>query len=255
MHVTAPHEWNVSTEEAQEIQYKLRKKLITETTFTEVHTVAGVDVGFPRAGGGEIARAAIVVLDFPTLQPVDYNVAEMPVEMPYIPGYLSFREGPAVLAALEKLSTTPDLFIFDGQGIAHPRGLGIAAHLGIIMDMPAIGCAKSRLYGTHEMPAAEKGSIAPLYANGAIIGNILRTRTDVKPVYVSIGHRIDLKTATDYVLRCCIKYKLPETTRYADKVAGGAKIVIKPRASNTIVRTYATSGYFLPPSTPRAQSF
>ena len=223
MKIVCPHPWNVSPAEAMEIQRQLRGKVSKERSFGEVHTVAGVDVGFK----GEMARAAVVVLSYPELQPLDYSVAELPVEFPYIPGLLSFREGPSVLAALEKLATEPDLFIFDAQGLAHPRRMGLASHIGIIIDRPSIGCAKSRLCGTHHQPGPERGSYVHLYDDGEIIGAVVRTRTGVKPLYVSIGHRIDLESAIEYVLGCCRNHRLPETTRYAHRVAGGERLQIK----------------------------
>jgi len=223
MKIVCPHPWNVSPAEAMEIQRQLRGKVSKERSFGEVHTVAGVDVGFK----GEVARAAVVVLSYPELQPLDYSVAELPVEFPYIPGLLSFREGPSVLAALEKLTTEPDLFIFDAQGLAHPRRMGLASHIGVIIDRPSIGCAKSRLCGTHHQPGPERGSYVHLYDDGEIIGAVVRTRTGVKPLYVSIGHRIDLESAIEYVLGCCRNHRLPETTRYAHRVAGGERLQIK----------------------------
>ncbi len=223
MKIVCPHPWNVSPAEAMEIQRQLRGKVSKERSFGEVHTVAGVDVGFK----GEVARAAVVVLSYPELQPLDYSVAELPVEFPYIPGLLSFREGPSVLAALEKLATEPDLFIFDAQGLAHPRRMGLASHIGIIIDRPSIGCAKSRLCGTHHQPGPERGSYVHLYDDDEVIGAVVRTRTGVKPLYVSIGHRIDLESAIEYVLGCCRNHRLPETTRYAHRVAGGERLQIK----------------------------
>ena len=222
MKIVCPHPWNVSPAEAMEIQRQLRGKVSKERSFGEVHTVAGVDVGFK----GEVARAAVVVLSYPELQPLDYSVAELPVEFPYIPGLLSFREGPSVLAALEKLATEPDLFIFDAQGLAHPRRMGLASHIGIIIDRPSIGCAKSRLCGTHHQPGPERGSYVHLYDDDEVIGAVVRTRTGVKPLYVSIGHRIDLESAIEYVLGCCRNHRLPETTRYAHRVAGGERLQI-----------------------------
>jgi deoxyribonuclease V len=162
-----------------------------------------------------------VVLALEGLAPVDYAVATRPVTFPYVPGLLAFREGPVVLDALEKVGTTPDLLIFDGQGLAHPRRLGIASHIGLLVDMPAIGCAKSRLCGGHDEPGEEPGDYASLVDNGEIIGAVLRTRRGVKPVFVSIGHRVDLATSIEYVLACCRGYRLPETTRWAHRVAGG----------------------------------
>ncbi len=223
MKIIPPHRWDVSPSEALEIQQGLRGRLSTERTFRQVNTVAGVDVAFK----GEVAQAAIVVLSYPGLAPLDYSLAELPVEFPYIPGLLAFREAPSVLAALEKLNMEPDLFIFDAQGLAHPRRLGLATHLGVIIEKPSIGCAKSRLCGSHHEPGSERGSYAHLYDGDEVIGAVVRTRTNVNPLYVSIGHQVDLPTAIEYVLGCCTKYRLPETTRYAHRVEGGERLQIK----------------------------
>jgi deoxyribonuclease V len=153
------------------------------------------------------------------LQVIETSLAHRPTTFPYVPGFLSFREIPAVLDALEKIKTTPDIILCDGQGIAHPRGLGIACHLGLLIDMPTIGVAKSRLVGKYEELPEAKGSTQPLIYNGETVGVVLRSRTGVKPLYISSGHRISLPTAIDYVLRCTPKYRLPETTRIADRLA------------------------------------
>ncbi|MFW5810245.1 MAG: deoxyribonuclease V [Thermodesulfobacteriota bacterium] len=211
------HEWNLSSRQAVALQKKLADQVILETHPKAVETVAGVDVGIKKG----IAKAAVVVLAFPDLTVIDYAVASGPVPMPYIPGLLSFREGPVILEAMHLLSVSPDLLIFDGQGIAHPRRLGIASHLGVLLDRPTIGCAKSRLCGKHSEPAEKKGSRVPLHHNGEKIGTVLRTRDRVKPVFVSPGHRVDFDAAVDLVLACCTRYRLPETTRWAHNVAAG----------------------------------
>lgn len=215
------HSWEVSPAEAAEIQNRLARELVIENQLGPVGRIAGVDVGFPKAGDERVAQAALAVLDFPSLDLLETAVAQKPIPFPYVPGLLTFREGPVICAAMEKLSRMPDLLIFDGQGIAHPRRLGIAAHMGLITDIPAIGCAKSRLWGRYREPEAEKGSRSPMIHNGETIGAALRTRTGVKPVFVSPGHRVDLETSVRYVMACCTKYRLPETTRWADRIAGG----------------------------------
>lgn len=220
MRISTPHSWQVSTTEAKEIQRGLRKKISLQADFREVRTVAGVDVGMK----GEVARAAVVVLSYPALALLEQSVAHKPVTMPYIPGFLAFREAPAILAVCEKLAIEPDLFIFDGQGIAHPRGMGIASHVGVILDKPSIGCAKSRLWGKHHEPAAQAGSYVHLYDGEQVIGAVLRTRDNVSPVYVSVGHRIDLETAIEYLLGCCKGYRLPEPIRYAHRAASGEQL-------------------------------
>lgn len=213
-----------------EIQRRLQADVIMQTTFDEIETVAGIDCGFP----GDKARAAVVVLDYASLQPVDQALAEIPVPFPYVPGLLSFREAPAILEALRKLRTEPDVLILDGHGFAHPRRLGLACHVGVITDVPAIGCAKSRLVGEYEEPAPQKGDWVPLVDAGDVIGAVLRSRTNVKPIFVSIGHRVNLETAVEIVLHCCPRYKLPETTRYAHRVAGGERLTLKNSESRKV---------------------
>jgi deoxyribonuclease V len=219
------HPWDLSTSEAKALQPRLAEQVISATTFdpASIRTVAGVDVGFK----GGIARAAVIVISFPQLEPVDHALAETEANFPYVPGLLTFREGPSVLAACEKLSIWPDLFIFDGHGVAHPRRIGLAAHMGVILDWPSIGCAKSRLVGTHAEPGDVKGDWVPLYDKSTVIGAVVRSRPGVKPLYISTGHRIDLPTAMQLTLSCTRQYRLPETTRYAHKVAGGMKLLIE----------------------------
>ena len=217
MHYHQLHPWDVTPEEARGIQNKLRDLVICTDQFGDIETVAGVDLGFKK----DLARASIVVLNFPALELIDGIVVESPVRFPYIPGLLSFRETPPLLKAFDQLQTEPDLIIADGQGIAHPRRLGIASHLGLILDKPTIGCAKSRLWGRHKTPKNEVGSYEYLYDKSETIGAAVRTRSDVSVVYVSIGHRISLDSAIRLTLECCRKYRLPETTRYAHQAAAG----------------------------------
>lgn len=166
-------------------------------------------------------RAAIVILNYPELEIIDMATSEGEINFPYVPGLLSFREMPLILEAWEKLTTIPDLILADGQGIAHPRRLGIASHLGLTLDVPSIGCAKSRLIGEHGPLAAEAGSFSFLTDHDEIIGAAVRTRFSVNPVYVSIGHRIDLESSISWVLNCCRGLRLPEPTRLAHIAAGG----------------------------------
>lgn len=218
MKITQRHGWALTIDEAIAIQEKLRVEIITSDSFQEpVQYVAGVDMGFEAEG--TISRAAVAVLSFPDLKLQESAIARRPTSFPYIPGFLSFREIPAVLNALEKISITPDIILCDGQGIAHPRRFGIACHLGLIVDIPTIGVAKSLLIGKHQEVPEEKGNWQPLINRGETIGAVLRTRTGTKPLYISSGHRVSLTTAIDYVLRCTPKYRLPETTRIADKLA------------------------------------
>ena len=217
MKIEPQHNWPNTVEEAIAIQNQLQSAVITEDQLGEVRYVAGVDMGFEEDYA--ISRAAVVVLSFPDLQLVEQAIARRPTTFPYIPGFLSFREVPAVMDALEKVSTTPDLILCDGQGIAHPRRFGLACHLGVLIDIPTIGVAKSLLVGKHDELPLEKGSWQTLRYKGETVGVVLRSRTGVRPLYVSSGHRISLPTAIDYVLGCLTKYRLPETTRLADKLA------------------------------------
>ena len=220
MKISQRHAWALNVEEAIAIQEQLRGEVITSDQLEEpVQYVAGVDVGFEA--GGTISRAAVAVLSFPSLQLQESALARRSTTFPYVPGFLSFREIPAVLDALEKINNIPDLILCDGQGIAHPRRFGIACHLGLIVDIPTIGVAKSLLIGKHEEVPEQRGNWQPLINRGELIGAVLRTRTGTKPLYVSSGHRVSLPTAIKYVLRCTPKYRLPETTRIADKLASG----------------------------------
>ena len=213
----ALHSWDVSSEEARQIQNRLRTQVVTTDRFGTINTVAGVDIGLKK----DIARASVVVLSFPDLQVVDSVVTESPVRFPYIPGLLSFREIPPLLTAFSQLQTEPDLVIVDGQGIAHPRRFGLASHLGLVLDKPTIGCAKSRLWGRYEEPDSEQGAYTYLTDKDEVIGAAVRTRTNVRVVYVSIGHRISLDSARTWTLACCQGYRLPETTRHAHNAASG----------------------------------
>ena len=213
----ALHSWDVAPEEAREIQNRLRTQVVRTDRFGTINTVAGVDIGLKK----DTARASVVVLNFPELQVVDSVVAESPVRFPYIPGLLSFREIPPLLIAFSQLQTEPDLVIVDGQGIAHPRRFGLASHLGLVLDKPTIGCAKSRLWGRYEEPNLEQGAYTYLTDKDEVIGAAVRTRTNVRVVYVSIGHRISLDSARTWTLACCQGYRLPETTRHAHNAASG----------------------------------
>lgn len=225
MNKPALHRWDLPPAEAERLQSELATRLRLTWEGRAVTSVGGVDVSVR----GALARCAIVVLRYPNLAPLVSAVAEVPLAFPYIPGLLSFREGPAVLAAWEKLSLLPDLLLFDGQGIAHPRHLGIAAQMGLWLERPTIGVAKSRLYGRHEMPGPQRGDCAPLFDEHdptQVIGMVVRTRPGVKPVYVSPGHLIDLPHAVEFVLACCAGYRLPEPTRLAHHVAGGGSLSV-----------------------------
>jgi deoxyribonuclease V len=219
MRVHALHGWEMSIAQAREIQFSLAKRVVTENGVTNPGFVAGIDISSPDTQG--IASGAVVVLRYPELSMVEVKIAKGKVTLPYIPGLLSFRECPLILAACEKLCNIPDLVLIDGQGIAHPRRLGLASHVGLFLDLPTIGCAKSILCGKHQPLGEEAGSHTELLDNGEIIGAALRTKSRVKPIYVSVGHKIDLVSALHYVINCCHGYRLPEPTRLAHLAAGG----------------------------------
>jgi deoxyribonuclease V len=220
------HEWNISPAKAADIQKELAQKVIFSDNYGSIKYIAGIDVGFPL--NKNIARAAVVILDYANLRPVDYAVTEIPVGFPYIPGLLSFREIPVILKVFKKINVMPDIILCDGQGIAHPRRFGLASHLGIMLDIPAIGVAKSKLYGKFGPVPNIKGRWAALYdPDNEIIGAVLRTRQHVKPLYISCGHRISLSSAIQIVMKCITRYRLPETSRYAHQLASNKKPAIK----------------------------
>jgi deoxyribonuclease V len=213
------HNWNVSTLEARVIQEKFASQISRECRVKAPLLIAGVDISVNRFD--KTGRGAVVVLSYPSLEIVETSVVTDSVTFPYIPGLLSFREIPLLLAAFEKINNIPDLVMVDGQGIAHPRRMGIASHLGLVLNIPTIGCAKSRLCGQHDIPETKAGSYTELKDREEVIGAVLRTRDGVKPVYVSIGHMIDLPAAIHWVEACCRGYRLPEPTRLAHQAAGG----------------------------------
>jgi deoxyribonuclease V len=211
------HSWNVTPAEAIALQTRLAAQLIDSDSFGEIRHIAGIDVGFENQGA--ITKAAVCVLSLPELQTVESVIARRDTDFPYVPGLLSFREIPAILEALKQLRAAPDMLFCDGQGRAHPRHLGIASHLGLITDLPSVGIAKSILCGQHKPVPPEKGSFSALVYKNETVGAALRTRSGVKPVYVSAGHKISLESALEYVMLCVTRYKLPEPTRLADKLA------------------------------------
>lgn len=211
------HSWDVSTAEARDIQQRLCPLVKATGQLDDIGTVAGVDVGFDMEN--RLTRAAVVVLDFPTLESREQAVVKVPTRFPYVPGLLSFREAPAVLTALAKLERLPDVLLCDGQGLAHPRRFGIACHLGVLTDLPSIGVAKKRLVGTHDEPPDTRGAWVPLVHREETVGAVLRSRAGVKPIFVSCGHRVGLEAAVELVMACTTRYRLPETTRRADRLA------------------------------------
>lgn len=214
-----PHSWDLTPREAIELQRSLGRYVLTRDDLPLVRRVAGVDCGFESQGS--VIRAAVAVLSFPDLALIDQAIIRLPTCFPYVPGLLSFRELPAILAALKSLAELPDLILVDGQGYAHPRRCGIASHLGVLTGLATIGVGKSRLFGAETAPALQRGAWTPLLADTEIVGATLRSRAGVKPIYVSIGHRVALETAIDWVLRCTTRYRLPETTRWAHRLASG----------------------------------
>jgi len=231
--VESLHSWQVSTAQALEIQQRLAAQVSKRSEVTTPRFIAGVDISVGKGEG--MATGAVVVLQYPELSMVETKVARDNLNFPYIPGLLSFRESPLTLAACQKLTISPDLILVDGQGIAHPRRLGLASHLGLLLNTPTIGCAKSLLCGSHEAPSIEPGSYTEVADKSEIIGVALRTKRGVKPVYVSIGHKVDLNTAIQWVMNCCRGYRLPEPTRLAHLAAGGnlkpEKDIIIPKTS------------------------
>ena len=217
------HGWGLTIPEARDLQNRLALEICRTGDVIEPRFVAGIDVSFDKYKG--IGTAAVVILEYPGLNIVEAEVFRGNIDFPYVPGLLSFRESPLIIKTCERLTCTPDLIIVDGQGIAHPRRLGIAAHLGLFFDVPTIGCAKSRLCGICQEPGIGAGCFEELIDDNETIGVALRTKYDTKPVYVSIGHKIGLEEAIYWVMKCCRGYRLPEPTRLAHQVAGG---ILKP---------------------------
>jgi deoxyribonuclease V len=233
MKVRRLHSWDVGPGEAVSLQRELASRIVRTGEPREGPTrfIVGCDVAFDKVSNRAVA--AVVVLAYPTLEIVERVVATSSIAFPYVPGLLSFRETPALLEAFERVQHAPDLVMVDGHGYAHPRRFGLACHLGLLLDAPTIGVAKSRLVGEAMAPAAARGSRADLRDAGEVIGTVLRTRDGVRPVYVSIGHRISLAAAEAWVLRCARGYRLPEPTRLADRLAGEAKRGVRPIADES----------------------
>jgi deoxyribonuclease V len=216
------HPWHVSVTEARRIQHRLRRHIQVGTYVRDIRYIAGADMALAPATS--TIYAGVVVLDYVTLAVVERKSIVSTTDFPYIPGLLSFREAPALLQVFAQLDTTPDVIVLDGQGIAHPRGLGIASHLGVLLDVPAIGCAKSRLTGRYEEPPPTRGAHTPLYgAHGQVLGAVLRTKDRTKPVFVSVGHKMELPQALDILLHCHRGYRIPEPTRLADQYVGAIR--------------------------------
>ena len=220
MRVLALHSWDIGITEARSLQSDLATRVARSLCFSgNPRYIAGADLSVDRVRGR--GRAAVVVLSYPELELAEVRIAEGELDWPYVPGFLSFREAPLVLAACRGLDITPDMLIVDGQGVAHPRGLGLASHLGLFLDIPTIGCAKSLLCGAHGVLDEVRGVSADVVYGGEVVAAALRTRDGVRPVYVSVGHKVDLASAVEWVLHCSVGYRLPEPTRLAHLAAGG----------------------------------
>lgn len=216
------HLWDVTLQQAIEIQRKLQKRISLADSLKEIYLVAGTDAAFSREKN--LVHGAVCIFSFPDMEPIEEKTSTLPLKFPYIPGLLSFREGHVLLECFKKIKNTPDVILFDGHGIMHPRRMGIASHLGILLDKPTIGCAKSYLYGEFKLPANANGAFEYIKdKDREIIGVSLRTRKDVKPIFLSIGNKIGLLKAIDIVLDCIKRYWLPEPLRYAHRLAEALK--------------------------------
>ncbi|KEQ14668.1 endonuclease V [Endozoicomonas montiporae] len=224
MTVAQAHDW----------QQAMAERIVCHDDMNDVRTIAGVDVGFEE--NGTVTRSAVAVLAFPQLQLLDFTIARLPTCMPYIPGLLSFRETPAVLAALQQLTVKPDLLLCDGQGRAHPRRFGVACHVGLLSGIPAIGVGKQKLCGEHDVLPDEKNSVVALTEGQETIGTVLRSRRGVKPLYVSIGHRVSLTSAVHFVQQSLAGFKLPEPIRWADGLASNRGKTVE-KANHILGRT------------------
>ncbi|MEW6744181.1 MAG: deoxyribonuclease V [Planctomycetota bacterium] len=218
----APHRWSVTPSQATRIQQRLASLVRVMKPCGRLRFVAGVDAAFP---GGGTCIGGVVLWDLARHEVVEQHVAMRPLNLPYIAGLLSFREAPALLAALRMLTIEPDVILCDGHGLAHPRRFGVACHVGVITQRPTVGCAKSRLVGSYREPGLERGACAPLRDEGAVLGSVVRTQDSVKPVFVSVGHNIDIRSAVRLVLRCAASFRLPEPIRLADQLVGASRRV------------------------------
>ncbi len=224
MNITCLHPWNVTCKEAVAIQQELRQRLILhDNDFpAQIRTIAGADISYSKKN--DLFYAAVILMNFLSMEVIEQRTVVERAPFPYIPGLLSFREGPALLKIFENLQHTPDVVIFDGQGIAHPRGVGLASHMGLFLDLPTIGCAKTRLAGRYGEVGKEVGDYADLVLDDRIAGSVLRTKKKVKPLFISPGHRIGIRKSADIVLHCCRGYKLPEPIRRAHLVVNEIRV-------------------------------
>ncbi len=225
MNIRRLHTWNVDYRAAKAIQEALRGQIISRGGPKNPRLIAGADVSYEKCD--DRFYAAVIVMEYPQLTVVEEVTTSGQAVFPYIPGMLTFREGPMVLEAFERLKHTPDLVMFDGQGIAHPRGFGLAAHLGLLLDLPSIGCAKTRLIGEHEEPGPNAGDTAALTYEGRKIGMVVRTKARVRPLYISVGHRISLDLAAEWTLRTCRGFRIPEPTRQAHLLVNRLRVAAR----------------------------
>lgn len=221
MEVKVPHHWDITPKEAAQLQVELRGMLKKERDFGEIQTVAGADIAVEVASGEKgqkeaVGYAGVIVYSFPRLEEIERRSACRRLTFPYVPGLLVFREGPVLLDAFAQLRTTPDLLLFDAHGYSHPRRFGLACHLSAVLDKPGVGVAKSRLIGYHEEPLDQVGAWSPLVDAEETIGAVLRTRVGVQPIFISIGHRVDLESAIEFALACTDGHRVPKPTREAD---------------------------------------
>jgi deoxyribonuclease V len=245
MQARVPHSWDVTPKQAAQLQLELRSRLERHRRFDDIRTVAGADIALrslsasPRAQKDAVAYAGVIVYSFPDLVEIERGGAERQVSFPYVPGLLSFREGPALLDAFSRLKTEPDLLLFDAHGYAHPRRFGLASHLSVVLDKPGIGVAKSRLVGREKEPPDRVGAWTALVDGEETIGAVLRTRVGVRPIYISIGHRVDLEAAIELALACADGYRIPKPTREADHFVAQLK-----RGEASLKRTAGQSSLF-----------
>jgi len=215
------HPWNLQYNEAVKVQQELRARLMLEAPKMDLELIAGADVSYSK--GDDVFFSSVVVLEMPGMNIIEEATAEGKMSFPYIPGLLSFREAPILIKAFEKVKSIPDAIIFDGQGTAHPRGVGLASHMGLVLGLPSIGCAKKNLVGNYEPVGSEVGAHTPIVFKGDVVGAALRTKSNVKPVFVSPGHRMDIPSAVEIVMKTCRGYKLPEPTRQAHLLVNRAR--------------------------------
>ena len=215
------HPWNLQYSEAVKIQQELKDRLILEAPKMDLKLIAGADVSYSK--GDDVFFSSVVVLEMPGMNIIEEATAESKMNFPYIPGLLSFREAPVLIKAFEKVESVPDAIIFDGQGIAHPRGVGLASHMGLILGLPSVGCAKKNLVGSYKPVGSEVGAYTPIVFKGDVVGAVLRTKRNVKPVFVSPGHKMDIPSAIEIVMKTCRGYKLPEPTRQAHLLVNKAR--------------------------------